>query len=216
MISTLKKIVRRIDRSSPYPFFYPLIMSKNEKKALDNILKKTTKYLEFGAGGSTIRALRKSKAEIHCVESSKPWIEYMRNYFPIRHFENKRLHFHLVDIGKTKLWGYPEDDSSKHLFPEYSSGIFKSLDPQTIDTFFIDGRFRVACALSVILHTHSFDTSNTKILIHDFSEREHYQAVLKYFDVIEMVDTLAILRIKEDINIQEVEKDYEMYKFDSR
>nr|WP_299170434.1 hypothetical protein [uncultured Allomuricauda sp.] len=210
------KWIRQVDSYSPYPLFYHWRMSKNEKKMFDRILKKAKGYLEFGSGGSTIRALQKSNAKIYSIESSKDWIEFMRKYLIVRYNEGTRLNFSHVYIGDTKEWGYPVNDSSKHLFPKYSSSIFETLDSENLDAFFIDGRFRVACVLSVILQISSFDISNKTILVHDFWNREHYHAVLNYLEVIDRVDTLGVFKIKENLNISDVEKDYDQYKFDSR
>jgi len=218
IIYYIKKLIKHIDRHSPWPLFYPWVMSKNEREAFDKILKKSEGYLEFGSGGSTIRALQKSKAKIYSVDSSLEWFEFMRKYFFVRYFEKRRLHFFLINIGVTKGWGYPVNDSSKHLFPQYSSNIFKNVDVENLDTFFIDGRFRVACTLKVILQVSAFDNRNKIILIHDFwnCNREYYHVVLNYLEIIEMVDSLGVFKIKENLNISDVENDYEQYKYDTR
>ncbi len=207
----LKKIVRKLDMFSPYPVFYSWVMSKNERAAFDRVISKSKNYLEFGAGGSTIRALQKSNTKIYSVESSLDWIQFMRNYIVVRFFENKRLTFFNVDIGKTKFWGYPDGESSKHLFPHYSESVFESLDSKSLDVVFIDGRFRVACTLSTILNL--YPNTNHTILIHDFWIREEYHSVLKYLDLIEKVDTLGVFKIKEEIDIKEVKEEYEQFKF---
>jgi len=54
---------------------------------------------------------------------------------------------------------------------------------------------------------------NLKILIHDF-HREKYHVVLKYLDVIELVETLGVFKIKNNIDLNSIEQEYELYKFD--
>ncbi len=66
----VKNIIRRLDELSPYPLFYPFIMSHDEKIVFDEAINKSHHYLEFGLGGSSLRALQKSKTIIYTVESS--------------------------------------------------------------------------------------------------------------------------------------------------
>lgn len=157
-----------------------------------------------------MRAIQKSKAKIYTVESSPEWITYMREYLIVRYFENRRLLIFPIDIGPIRKWGYPELSNSKNLFNSYSSDIFKSIDCMTLDLALVDGRFRVACILKIILECHK--NSNLKILIHDFWDRGKYHVVLKYLDIVDKVDTLGHFSIKMNVNLKSVEKDYETYK----
>ena len=71
--------------------------------------------------------------------------------------------FQYINIGKTGEWGVPIENDKTFLFPSYSTRIFETY--KDFDVVFIDGRFRVACALQVILNCNI----DTKILIHDFN-----------------------------------------------
>ena len=42
---------------------------------------------------------------------------------------------------------------------------------------------------------------------------EEYHYILKYLDIIDTMDTMCIFKIKENINTQEILKDYETYKY---
>jgi hypothetical protein len=186
-------------------------MSLDEKKTFNKYIKNSKHYLEFGSGGSTLHTLLKSNTRISSVESSLDWINYMCKYLIIKFFLKKRLLFYYADIGKTKEWGFPISNDSKEIFPNYSNDIFSSVDSNTIDTIFIDGRFRVACLLSVILNIPS--TEDTIILFHDFWNREKYHIVLNYVTEIERADTLAVFRIKNKLDLNLVKRDYEIYKY---
>ncbi len=210
----LEKVIRTLDKFSPYPLFYPFVMSDAEKMLFDKTIKRSHHYLEFGLGGSTLRALQKSKAKIYTVESSPEWIKEMRKYLIIRYFENKRLFIFPVNIGPTREWGYPVSDKYKDLFEAYSAHIFELIDKKLIDLVLIDGRFRVACTLKAILACH--ENKDFKILIHDFWNRQEYHVVLKYLNVVKKVDTLGLFVIKPDIDLKEVAKDYEIYKFNPK
>jgi hypothetical protein len=209
--ATLKKMLRKLDQFSPYPLFYPFIMSGNEKAIFDNAIKGSRHYLEFGMGGSTIRAIQKSKAMIYTVESSTEWTNYMRKYVFLKFFENRRLHIFPVNIGPVSDWGYPESEDFRECFEGYSSSIFQSVDSRLIDLALVDGRFRVACALRIILSCH--ENSRIKILIHDFWNRPQYHIVLKYLDTVMQDDTIGLFSIKENVDLKSVENDYEAYKF---
>lgn len=205
-----KKTIRRLDQFSPYPLFYPFLMSKDEKVIFEEAIKGSRHYLEFGMGGSSLRAIQKSKAKIYTVESSPDWLNHMRQYMIVRYVENKRLHILHVNIGPTCDLGYPKSDDYKNLFEEYSSSIFDSIDRKLIDLALVDGRFRVACTLKIIMSCHG--NNNLKILIHDFWNREEYHIVLKYLDTVNKADTIGLFSIKNNVDIKSVEKDYEVYK----
>ena len=210
----IMEFIKFLDRFSLYPLFYPWVMTKAEKAGFDKVIKNSKQYLEFGSGGSTIRAVLKSKARIWSVDSSKEWLKFMRKYIRIRIAEGKRLDFYTSEIGKTKDWGFPVDDSAKDLFPKYSAAIFETLDSAKLDTIFIDGRFRVACTLATILQIQG-DREKT-LMIHDFWHREHYHKVLEYLETVEKIDSLGIFKVKAEVDLDEVKQEYEHYKFDPR
>lgn len=205
-------LIRKLDRCSTYPLFYPFVMSNNEKSFFDETIKRARHYLEFGFGGSTLRAILKSKAKIYTVESSLEWINQMRKYRIIQSVENKRLYIFYINIGPTGDWGFPKSVNNQNLFETYSSAVFKKIDSSVLDLVLIDGRFRVACTLKTILSC--YENTNLKIMIHDFWNREQYHVVLKYLDLFKRVDSLGIFTIKKGINLALVNHDYELYKLD--
>jgi len=209
--AAVKKMLIKMDRFSPYPVFYSLRMSSSEKAIFDEAIKGARHYLEFGSGGSTIRALQRSKAMIYTVETSPEWIDHIRKYVLVRYFEKKRLRIFFVDIGPTRTWGYPGSDTFKNMFGTYSSNIFQYIDSKLLDLVLIDGRFRVACALKVVLECHK--NRNIRILIHDFWDRPRYQILLKYLIPLKKADTMGLFSIDEKSDLKTVEKDYETYKF---
>lgn len=207
----IKYLLRTLDSYSLYPVYYHFEMSKNEQKMFDKYIKRSKYYLEFGSGGSTLRALQRSKAKIYSVESSLDWIDYLNRYLIVYLLKNKRLLLYHADIGNTQDWGFPASDDSKNLFPNYSNGIFGCLNSDRIDTILIDGRFRVACVLNVILNLSSVD--EPAILIHDFWNRENYHILLKYLTEIDSVETLGVFKIKNKVDIDSVKQDYNIYKY---
>ena len=124
--------------------------------------------------------------------------------------ENKRLHIFPVHIGPVKGMGYPTSDMYKEFFVNYSSEIFQQINGNLIDLALVDGRFRVACILKIIIACH--ENKKINILIHDFWDRPHYHIVLQYLDILDRADTLGLFSIKRTIDLTAVKKDYEAYK----
>lgn len=207
-------IVKMVDRCSPRPNFYSFVMSEREMFLFDKTIRNSKVYLEFGAGGSTLRTLQNSQAKIYSVDSDLNRIRSMQRYWLIKYHKNRRLHFFHVDIGPTREWGYPVGEDSRKIFPDYSSSVFNSVEKDKIDTVLIDGRFRIACALKTILECHA--NKNLVILIHNFWNRPAYYVLLKYIREIAAADTLGVFKLRDNVNLNFIKEDYEEYKFDCR
>lgn len=186
-----------------------MTMSPHELEILHKHMKQATRYLEFGSGESTVYASQLANiTRIDSIESSGDFIDQvLRPKIEIQQaVQSGKLHFHTIDIGNTREWGYPSDESKKHLWPNYSSAIFRT--PSHHNLVLIDGRFRVACTLNAILHTPGF----CKILIHDFWNRPQYHVVLNYLDTIEQADTLGVFIKRKSINLKRLKSELEKYK----
>ncbi len=189
---------------------FPIELTDKEKIFLIDNTKNCKSYLEYGSGGSTFLILLKTQiANITSVESDKNWIKYLRNWKIIKNSEKEqRLNFILVNIGKTRDWGRPiEVEKKRHLFPNYSKAPF--FNKNKFDLIFIDGRFRVACALQAILNC----SMDTKIIMHDFTIRPEYKCILEFLEIVESVDTMVLFKIKENYDKEKILNLYEKYKF---
>ena len=200
----------QINFNRQVPNKYPIRLTDDEISLLCKYLQSSKNYLEFGSGGSTFLALINSVPDIYSVESDADWIEYLRTYKIIQNAEqNEQLKFHHVDIGKTKEWGYPADDSKRDNYGLYSSDIFNTIKNTDIDLVFIDGRFRVACAISAIMNCNS----DIRIILHDYTIREYYKTIEKFLDIVESADTLVVFKPKTDLSKTELNEIYEQYKY---
>lgn len=194
----------------------PILMTEDERELFVKSISESKEYLEFGSGGSTFIVLKTTNANIISIESDINWINHMRDNKTI--FEEEqfcRLKFVHIDIGEISIMGMPKDKSKLESYPKYSEEIFKILDKNKIDkidTVLIDGRFRVACTLNTILNCNE----NTKIIIHDFFNRDEYHIVLNYLDIIEKANTLGVFKIKENINKNEISNIIEQYKYNPK
>lgn len=159
-------------------------------KGVKRYLSKSTYYFEFGSGGSTVLAHKyKNIKKITSIESDKEYSKYIQNIASNANV----IH---VNIGDTGDWGKPKNEDKYNDWPNYhKTWINKNYEP---DLVFIDGRFRIACALTVALNNNKF--IDPIIIIHDFNDRPSYHCILDYFDIIESVDTLVVLKIKSNIN----------------
>lgn len=197
------------------PIFSTIWMTQSEKQVFNKYILGSKFYLEFGMGGSSIAVLRKSKASISSVESSREWINKLRKYRIIRIAEkNSRLRIRFVDIGRISDKGLPVSLATRNNFPKYSSEIFNEINPLNLDCVLVDGRFRVACTLQIILHC--FQNENLFILFHDIWTRPYYHIILKYLIEIERVDSLGVFRIREGVILDRIQEDYEKFKYDPR
>lgn len=203
-------LVTWINQKRSIPKTYPFIMHEDEKELLKKYVQNATSYLEFGLGGSTIFSLINSDANIISIDTNKDWISFMKSYKFIKNNLDKRLSIYYIDIGPTKGWGYPVDESKNENFHKFSSEIFKLTDPSIYDLILVDGRFKVACTLQSILNCQN--NKNLKILIHDYSFRDEYQIVEKYLNRDESINSLYVFSIKEQIDKDDLVKDYELFK----
>ncbi len=181
-------------------------MSAAETELFERYVKQSSRYFEFGSGGSTKLATR-NNIEVHGVESDKFWVDTL-------HKEAGQLcKVEYVDIGPTKEWGYPVDDTHKEKFPLYSEAILSH--DKAFDFVLVDGRFRVACTLNAIKHALDTqqDIAATTIYIHDFWNRREYHTVLEFLDTIEKAESAGVFKIKTDIDRQYMENTLSRFKY---
>lgn len=156
-------------------------------------------YAEFGCGGSTAYAAYFAKESVISVESSLEWLEKTKNYCLKKKLRVAPNFIH-ADIGLTRTLGYPADDLCKGKWPNYHTAVWKSADSMAdADTYLVDGRFRVACFMQVMLHSKS----GSVILIHDYANRPEYHVVSRFAREVARVDNLsAFLRAADFDELQ--------------
>ena len=69
-----------LNKVSPWPLTYPIHMTRNESRYFTSWVKPSQYYLEFGCGGSTIKALKCSRALVYSVESNQSWLDELLSY----------------------------------------------------------------------------------------------------------------------------------------
>lgn len=147
--------------------------------------------LEFGCGGSTLVAARQVR-RIISVDSDPAWLGKVQAEVAREAVEFTPFH---ADIGAVGEWGYPTDEGRIRDWPRYHTQIWRGMVGSP-DAVLIDGRFRVACLLQAIIHCKP----DCVLIFHDFTDRPHYHGVLKHVDVLTRVDTLAVMRAKQQVD----------------
>jgi hypothetical protein len=157
-------------------------------------------YLEYGSGGSTVEAARLRKAFV-TVDSDRFYLSSVRRKIAQTNGHHHGHEFIYCDIGSTGLWGVP---------------VFKSLTPERIglwrqypeapwarivslerlpDLILIDGRFRVACALTTLKHVAH--TDSFEMLVDDYAERPYYKEIERFARLTSMQGRMAIFSATE-------------------
>jgi hypothetical protein len=106
--------------------------------------------LEYGSGGSTVVAAQVPGARVFSVESDADWVKMMAEWFAANPAK-ANLTLHYADIGPTKAWGMPVNNRSVGKWPGYPNSVWDLADFEQPDTVLIDGRFRLACFMTVLL-----------------------------------------------------------------
>ena len=114
-----KQLVLVVDKESNNPIRYQFLNTVSERELLRKYMKNCVNYLEFGSC-STFEALKVGCKKVVSVESSVDWVEYMKTWKFIRkQINKKRLDLRYINIGLTREWGMPVDESSKDSFLQY-------------------------------------------------------------------------------------------------
>ena len=149
-----------------------------------SLIKDVNIYFEYGCGKSTEYIYRHTKSEIFSVDTSKMWVEKVKNISSSK--INKRLNLHWVDIGEITNWGYPSSFKMRKNFFEYANWFWKQdLKP---DLVLIDGRFRVFCFLTTL----RFAPEGTKIIFDDYTNRPFYHIVEEFCPIIDKCGRQAL------------------------
>lgn len=151
--------------ADPVPTARPeLTLPQDEAAALRAAYAAAGTVLEYGSGGSTLMAAE-CGAQVWAVESDAAWAEMM--VAALAGTTGRILH---VDIGPTGEWGRPVDDSGFRNWPDYALKIWEMPGFAHPDVVLVDGRFRLACFLTVAYRI----TRPVTLYFDDYTPREAY------------------------------------------
>jgi hypothetical protein len=215
--------------------FFNVIMTPDELTVFHNSLlplrESRALFFEFGIGGSTryARSLLPA-AQMAGLDSSRDWVGDLAREMP-----ELAARLRWIDVGPTVGWGYPAQETEQqhaHLFPAYSAAIYEWVNfsssssssssregappphqPAGIGLALVDGRFRVACAAAAALAL----APGGRVLVHDYKQRSHYAEIETVMDLLSVVDTLAVFRVRRDAAAAGAARLlYEKFKLDAR
>lgn len=202
---------KHIEKSKQFKLdttFHPH-MTDQELHFFTELAKKSTNYLEFGSGGTSIYAAYLVKGRVVSVDSDKEWQEKIVKACLDLHLLVP--HFRHVNIGKLGPWGYPADEREKGWWPNYHKKVWEVKEAHFADLVLVDGRFRVACFLSALLHC----STGTIFMIHDF-ERSEYKIIQEFAEHVGTTGRLSAFRKTEDFDSKAVMEALAKYEHDPR
>lgn len=141
--------------------------------------------LEYGSGGSTLLAAE-AGAEVWAVESDPDWAAMMQGWF-MENPAKGQAHVLHVDIGPTRDWGHPENEERFRHWPDYALKVWDSPGFRHPDVVLVDGRFRLACFLTVAYRI----TRPVTLFFDDYANRPAYHKAADLQPPSEMIGRMA-------------------------
>ncbi|MBX9696817.1 MAG: hypothetical protein K2X98_06070 [Alphaproteobacteria bacterium] len=173
-------------------------------------IKNASVYVEYGGGGSTRAALTMGPKTVITVESDPRFYKALKR---LRHIVTYIPLY--ANIGFTTKWGQPLFNFPKNAWMNYPLAPLMVLHKKSLmpDLVLIDGRFRVASTLAMILYCFNH---KTVFLIDDFRDRPEYGVVLDFLEPIALHDRLLEARMRSTIKPHEVTLAFLKYMRDYR
>jgi hypothetical protein len=153
-------------------------------------------YMEYGSGGSTVLAAR-AGANVISVETDRHYLQSVSKKVAVTAPDTHADLIH-ADIGLTREWGRPVLTRptahrvaawARYLEAPWGSPELADRRP---DVILVDGRFRVAAALTCLKHLGA--DGRSEILFDDYVDRPHYRHVEKLMPVVGTVGRMAIFK----------------------
>ena len=149
--------------------------------------------LEYGSGGSTAMAAEMPGKRVFAVESDKDWAVMMRDWFTQNPpASGSQVDVIWSDIGPTKDWGYPRNNSEYLRFARYPLEVWDLPEFRQPDVVLVDGRFRAGCVMAAALRSKRPVT----VLVDDYRRRKQYHRVETYLGTPGMVGRMAEFTVK--------------------
>lgn len=163
-------------------------MPTKTASALSEFLTGAETYLEYGVGGSTRLALHSGVNTIVAVESDQQYLEAASTMVELSRHAVHWVPVH-VDIGPTGYLGFPKSLKARFKWAQYASAPWSlGVSP---DLILIDGRFRLACALTAARHA----SPGTLIFFDDYATRPWYWSARHYLSLVARAGRAAVFEV---------------------
>lgn len=157
-----------------------------------SLLDGVERYGEYGMGQSTLAVAQTTEARIRAVDTAQAWRD--RVWGELSDAQRDRAQLAHIDLGEVGNWGFPKSYVHRDRFPAYFEGPWLyGFDPQLV---LIDGRFRVACFLSSLLHA----SPGTLILFDDYTQRGYYHLIEDFLPPRQRTERQAVFEVGGDID----------------
>lgn len=153
-------------------------------------------YGEYGCGASTNWVYKNTNSYILSVDSSDIWIDRVNKSCG----DTKRIKLHHANLGPIGDWGTPINYNNSSNFIDYTDWIWnQTLQPNLI---LIDGRFRVCCFLTSLLHAKE----GALIFFDDYRDRPTYHIVERFVKPIKTCGRQALFSVppKDKLDIDDI------------
>jgi hypothetical protein len=172
-------------------------------------------YLEYGSGGSTVFAAHLGKRFIS-VETDRYYMAAVRKKIGALSPGQRLVH---ADVGMTGPWGTPFwrrptptklgkwSDSLEAPWRFIQRGDYP-------DLVLIDGRFRVAAALTCCLHLPT--SGQNRIVVDDYTTSPYYHPIEKYAQLTTTVGRMAIFQPSPSTSVDDLRTAIAHYATDWR
>jgi hypothetical protein len=151
-------------------------------------------YAEYGCGASTLWVSRNTECRIFSVDSSSQWVGTVQDNCG----RPDLVKLHHADLGPVGDWGRPLSYDKHDNFADYTDWIWKQgVSPSVV---LIDGRFRVCCFLTSLLHSRE----GAAIIFDDYHNmRAHYHFVEKFLKPVDTCGRQALFRVPARASLDE-------------
>ena len=186
-----------------------IAMKPDEVALLTSLLACARRYMEFGAGGSTCLAAQAVAESIISVDSSREWLDKVAAVCAANAYAVQPALIH-ADIGELRDWGWPRDETQRAQWPAYHEGVWSRPEAARADTYMVDGRFRVACFMQVMLRC----PGDALVIIHDFSDRPNYAPVHRVAREVARAGNLSAFVRRQDFDASVASGILDQHRFD--
>eukprot|EP00581_Thalassiosira_minuscula_P020120 CAMPEP_0183719400 /NCGR_PEP_ID=MMETSP0737-20130205/12357_1 /TAXON_ID=385413 /ORGANISM="Thalassiosira miniscula, Strain CCMP1093" /LENGTH=270 /DNA_ID=CAMNT_0025949117 /DNA_START=71 /DNA_END=880 /DNA_ORIENTATION=+ len=178
-------------------------LRETDRLLLGKLYYNAKSVFEFGLGESTHIAAHVGVPRYSGIDSDASWVTYARDGI----FGNDHFRFYFADIGKTGLWGYPNNTALGKIPYDYQIAPLAA-EMEAFDVYLVDGRYRVACAAVSFLHAmdRGGDMSEVMVGMHDTDHRPAYKKIKDVADVVRSSERLWVLKLKPDVTEEDLLK----------
>ena len=176
-----------------------------DRKLLADIYSSVNSVFEFGLGESTKIAAWVGVPRYVGVDSDAQWVTNTRKEVNRDHFR-----FIFADIGDAGAYGTPKTDTLQKIPLSYQSAPLND-EMEAFDFYLIDGRYRVACTCSAMLHAMSRggDMKEVKFGVHDYPSRVYYHQLESIANIVQESELLRVFQVKPNTTEHDI---YQMWE----